>query len=332
MPQEYRSTAEDAGKRLDQFLVTHLPEISRVRVQQLIEQQKILVNGLQAKPSFRLRGGEQIEVLGPVELPKLRAIAEEIPLDIVYEDDDIAVINKPAGMMVHAGAGATESVRNRGTLVNALLHHFATLSGVGGELRPGIVHRLDKETSGLMVVAKNDIAHRRLAEQFSRRQVKKQYIALVHGWMKEDRGTVNASISRDQVRRTRMTTRRSGGRAAITHYRVRERLTTPYGKFSLLELNIDTGRTHQIRVHLASLGHPVVGDTLYGAPRQLTAESGRRRTPTEAADSIATLPRNFLHAAALEFLHPRSGAPQAFSRTMPKDLESFLSVLRKSAR
>src|SRR5581483_593294 len=332
MPHQYRSTHEDAGRRLDQFLVTHLPEVSRVRVQQLIEQQKVLVNGQQAKPSFRLRGGEQIQVLGPVELPKLRAIAEEIPLDIVYEDDDIAVIHKPAGMMVHAGAGATESVRNRGTLVNALLHHFSTLSRLGGELRPGIVHRLDKETSGLMVVAKNDAAHRRLAEQFADRKVKKQYIALVHGWIKEDRGTVNTAIRRDQIRRARMTTRRSGGRAAITYYRARERFTTRYGKFSLLELNIDTGRTHQIRVHLASLGHPVVGDTLYGAPRQLAAESGRRRTPSEAADRIATLPRNFLHAAALEFLHPRSGAQQALSRPLPEELESFLSVLRKTAR
>ena len=177
-------------------------DTSRARVQQLIDQQKVLVNDAAAKASLRLRGGERISILGAVELPPLRAIAEEIPLDIVYEDDDLAVVNKPAGMMVHAGAGATEDERNRGTLVNALLHRFGQLSDVGGELRPGIVHRLDKETSGLIVVAKNDEAHRKLAAQFARREVKKTYIALVHGWVKQDRGTINSSISRDRVRRT----------------------------------------------------------------------------------------------------------------------------------
>ena len=200
--------ADDAGKRLDQFLVTHL-DVSRARVQQLISEEKVLVNDAVAKPSLKLRGSEQITILGSASRPPLRAIAEEIPLDIVYEDDDLAIINKPAGMMVHAGAGATEDQRNRGTLVNALLHHFATLSAVGGEMRPGIVHRLDKETSGLIVVAKNDEAHRKLAEQFAQREVKKTYIALVHGWPKKDRGTIAASISRDPVRRMRMTTRRN---------------------------------------------------------------------------------------------------------------------------
>src|ERR1700692_2442669 len=164
--------ADDAGKRLDQLLVGHL-DVSRARVQQLISQEKVLVNDLAAKASLKLRGGERISVLGQAERPPLRAIAEEIPLDIVYEDNDLAIINKPAGMMVHAGAGATEDQRNRGTLVNALLHHFASLSAVGGEMRPGIVHRLDKETSGLILAAKNDESHRKLSEQFSRREVKK---------------------------------------------------------------------------------------------------------------------------------------------------------------
>src|SRR6476619_4581180 len=167
--------AEDAGKRLDQFLVTHLPETSRARVQQMIEQQLVLVNEAIARASLRLRGGERIAVLGSASQPPLRAMAENIPLNIVFEDPDLAVVNKPAGMMVHAGAGATDDERNRGTLVNALLHRFGALSGVGGELRPGIVHRVDRETSGLMIVAKNDTAHQKLGDQFSGREVKKTY-------------------------------------------------------------------------------------------------------------------------------------------------------------
>lgn len=307
--------AEHVGKRLDQFLVSQIGGTSRARVQQLIDEKKVLVNGRDAKASLRLRGGEQIEIVGDVKVAPLRAIAEEIPLDIVYEDDDLAVVNKPAGMMVHAGAGATDDERNRGTLVNALLHRFGALSGVGGELRPGIVHRLDKATSGLIVVAKNDEAHRKLAAQFARRVVKKTYIALVHGWMKQERGTISSNISRDRVRRTRMTTKRSGGREAVTHYVLQKRIDSKYGKFSLLEVRIDTGRTHQIRVHLASLKHPVVGDTLYGAPREM-------RGKNEAGISLS---RNFLHAAALQLQHPRNGEALSFARPLPVELQSFLA-------
>jgi 23S rRNA pseudouridine1911/1915/1917 synthase len=315
---------EDAGKRVDQLLATHL-DLSRARVQQLISEQKILVNNASAKASLKLRGSERITVLGSAERPPLRAMAEEIPLDIVYEDNDLAIINKAAGMMVHAGAGATEDQRNRGTLVNALLHHFATLSAVGGEMRPGIVHRLDKETSGLIVVAKNDEAHRKLAEQFARREVKKTYIALVHGWPKKDRGTISASISRDRIRRTRMTTRGSGGRDAVSHYTVVRRLDTPFGKFALVEVKIDTGRTHQIRVHMASLGHAVVGDALYGAPREMRARRGRA---TDEGAAIS-LPRNFLHAAQLELTHPRTGKQIALQSPLPAELQAFLATIEK---
>jgi 23S rRNA pseudouridine1911/1915/1917 synthase len=314
---------EDAGKRLDQFLARHLPGISRARVQELIAAEQVRVNGSAARASLRLRGGERITLLAPAERPPLRAIAEEIPLEIVYEDDDLAVINKPAGMMVHAGAGSTDDARNRGTLVNALLHHFESLSGVGGNVRPGIVHRLDKQTSGLIVIAKNDESHRKLAEQFARRQVKKTYIALVHGWLKKDQGTISASISRDRVRRTRMTTRLAGGREAISHYRVTRRLNTSRGKFTLIEVKIDTGRTHQIRVHLASLGHPVVGDALYGAPAELKPAE----TKKISSQRTATPRRNFLHAARVELVQPQTGEKIALEIPLPPELQQLLSSL-----
>ena len=313
----FTATPGDAGRRLDQFLVTHLPDVSRARVQELIAQEKVLVNGASSKASLKLRGSETIEILAPAERPPLKATPEDIPLDIVYEDDDLAVINKPAGMMVHAGAAATDDDRNRGTLVNALVHRFGQLSGVGGELRPGIVHRLDKETSGLLVVAKNDSAHRKLANEFSGRRVKKTYVALVHGWVKQDHGTIAAPISRDAVRRVRMTTRRGGGREAVTHYDVERRIDSPYGKFTLLRLRIETGRTHQIRVHMASIGHPVAGDKLYGAPAEIRGKS----LPTLA------LTRNFLHSTELQFTHPRTAEPLSFARPLPQELEEFFANL-----
>lgn len=312
------ASGDDVGKRLDQFLATRL-DVSRARVQQLIASETILVNDAPAKASLKLRGDERIAILGPAERPPLRAIAEEIPLDLRYEDNDLAVVNKPAGMMVHAGAGATDDARNRGTLVNALLHHFKTLSGVGGETRPGIVHRLDKETSGLIVVAKNDDAHRKLAAQFSDRKVKKKYLALVHGWLKKDSGTISSSISRDRVRRIRMTTRQTGGREAVSHYNVVRRLDTAFGKFTLVEVKIDTGRTHQIRIHMASLGHPVVGDTLYGAPKEIRTVRGK---PPAGGLSLS---RNFLHAAELEFTHPKTGDRIALKSELPQELQAFLA-------
>ncbi len=326
------TSPEDAGQRLDQYLASQLSETSRARVQQLIAKGEVLVNGAAAKASLRLKGSgeEKITILGPPHAAPLRAIPEEIALDIVYEDDDLAIVNKPAGMMVHAGAGATDDVRNRGTLVNALLHHFGTLSAVGGELRPGIVHRLDRATSGLMVVAKNDEAHRRLAKQFSGREVRKTYLALVHGWPKSDRGTIQSAISRHSQRRTRMTTKGFGGRAAVTHYAVLRKIDSPYGKFALVEVKIETGRTHQIRVHMSSLGHPVVGDALYGAPGELRSQSNKRRSAGMPA--TVALDRNFLHSAVLELRHPKTKELLKFSRPLPMELEKLLNSLENTVQ
>lgn len=324
-----RSFAADAaakGRRLDAYLAKALPEISRARVQLLIEKGQVRVEGKPAKASLKLEGGERVEIDGEPQPAPLRAEPEDIPLTIVYEDDDLAVIDKAAGMAVHAGAGDAE--HNRGTLVNALLFHFQQeLSREGGELRPGIVHRLDKETSGLILVAKNDATHRRLAGMFSDRQLRKSYVALVHGAMSEDSGTVDLPVGRDAVRRTRMTTKRtleSGARKAVSHWRVLERIGSKeepgrLGIFTLLEVEIETGRTHQIRVHLAALGHPVVGDTLYGAPARLRG-IGEETEPTAE--------RNFLHAAELELTHPRTGKALNLRAPLPEELEAFLARVR----
>ena len=324
---------EAAGQRLDQFLVQQMEPVSRSRVQLLLEQGGVLVDGKAAKASMRLRGEENISVLGEAQPAPLHAMAEDIPLDIVYEEEDLAVVNKPAGMMVHSGAGATDDARNRGTLVNAILHHFLNLSSTGGDLRPGIVHRLDKETSGLIVVAKNDGTHGKLAEMFATRQMAKTYFALVHGDIDTDTGTVNAAISRDQIRRTRMTTKRDeGGRSAISHYQVLKRFSGRYGKFTLVAVKIETGRTHQIRVHMSSIGHPVVGDTLYGAPARIVvpvAISGKRRTQQEPEG--ISLKRNFLHSAELEFVHPRSGKTLSLKSPLPEELKDFLRTLDAAA-
>jgi 23S rRNA pseudouridine1911/1915/1917 synthase len=337
---EFDVEEPNVGQRLDQFLTTHLHPISRARVQQLIEQHCVSVTGHDArvrvlKASGKLRANEKVTVLGQIAIPALRAEPEAIPLDVIYEDAFMAVINKPAGMMVHAGSGATDSARNRGTLVNALLHHMATLSATGGPLRPGIVHRLDKQTSGLIVVAKDDRTHRQLAEMFAERRVHKTYVALVHGTVKLDRETLDASISRDQQRRTRMTTRRLGGRAAVSHYRVQERFESRYGHFTLLEVQIETGRTHQIRVHLSSIGHPIVGDTLYGAPHhilpQLEAPAARLQKAA-AMEQAMTLDRNFLHAARLSLAHPESGRNLEFEAPLPLDLKGWLTRLRAAVQ
>jgi len=332
-----RSFTADAaanGMRLDLYLSKCLPDISRARVQLLVENGQVRVDRKTASAKQKVQGGQAIEIEGEPRPEPLHATPENIPLEIVYEDKDLAVVNKPAGMMVHAGAGAVDDARNRGTLVNALLYHFQQLSGVGGEMRPGIVHRLDKQTSGLILVAKNDSTHRKLSEMFARRQFEKTYIALVHGRVATNSGTINAAIHRDTIRRTRMTTRRMGGRSAVSHYTVIDRLQTTRGVFTLVEVRIETGRTHQIRVHMASIGHAVVGDTLYGAPLKIVApaipKSSRGAWSPAAPAKVEplTLERNFLHAARLRFAHPQTGKQIALEAPLAPELTAFLEKLK----
>jgi 23S rRNA pseudouridine1911/1915/1917 synthase len=335
-PRNLEVPPEAAGQRLDHFIATQLEGVSRSRVQLLLDQGDVLVNGTQAKPSLKLRGGEQIVITGEPRPAPLRATPQDIPLDVVYEDKHFAVVNKPAGMMVHAGAGETEDARNKNTLVNALLFRFKALSSTGGDLRPGIVHRLDKETSGLIVVAKNDAAHSKLADLFSSRQIRKTYIALVHGRVEREKGSITAAVSRDPLRRTRMTTRPAeNSRTAISHYEVVQRVDTRFGKFTLVRVRIETGRTHQIRVHMASIGHPVVGDTLYGAHGQLTDQAALQASSSRAnrrknAPERLKLGRNFLHASRLEFTHPFTGKPLELEAPLPPELTAFLASVNES--
>jgi 23S rRNA pseudouridine1911/1915/1917 synthase len=293
--------ASDIGKRLDAFLHERLPQFSRSRLQSWIKSGLVLVNGAMLRSSYLLRGQDSISVT-PGELPPLKAEAENLPLSILYEDDDVVAIDKPAGLVVHAGAGHTH-----GTLVNALLHHFGSLSSLNGDLRPGIVHRLDRDTSGVLIAARTDAAHQALALQFQTRQVEKIYLALVHGIPRPGKGRIMSPISRDPLRRTRMSTRSGAGRSALTDYRVIEN----FGNLSLLEVRIGTGRTHQIRVHLASLRHPVFGDCLYGAP----AAPGFHRF--------------FLHAHRLRFLSPSTGKSIMVESALPAELSGLLASLRR---
>ena len=327
-------TAEAKGQRLDQFLAQALTAegegVSRSRVQLLIDQGDVLVNGLREKASLKLRGSERIDITGEPHPAPLKATAEEIPLDVIYEDADLEVVNKPAGMMVHAGSGQNEDARSRGTLVNALLFRFKKLSATGGDLRPGIVHRLDKDTSGLIVVAKNDRTHAALAELFASRKIKKSYIALVQGAVERAKGTINASLGRDPMRRTRMTAKPLGdARTAVSHYEVVKRFANRFGKFTLVNVRIETGRTHQIRVHMASIGHPVVGDTLYGGSGQLTDQVASQAATSKAARRKSEperlkLGRNFLHSARLEFIHPKTEKLLVLEAPLPAELEEFL--------
>jgi 23S rRNA pseudouridine1911/1915/1917 synthase len=294
--------SSDAGKRLDQFLHERCPQFSRSRLQEWIKAGRALVNGAALRPSSQLRGGESIE-LEPADPPPLHATPEDIPLRVLYEDDDLVAIDKPAGMVVHAGAGVHE-----GTVVNALLYRFGQLSQLGGALRPGIVHRLDRYTSGVLLVAKHDAAHHALARQFAGRQVEKVYLALVHGAPPAE-GRVEKPIARDPVHRTRMTARLASGRAAWSEFTVLRR----FAKFAFLQVRIGTGRTHQIRVHLSSIGFPVAGDTLYGAPA--------------AIQDMPPLGRYFLHAHRIRFAQPTTGAELVVESPLPPELAEWMERL-----
>ena len=313
-PQQLNVNLEAAGLRLDSFLASQLSEISRTRVQHAIQDGDILVNQRVAKSSYRLREGDQIEIDLP-EPPPLELTPEAIPLNIFYEDDDLIVVNKPAGMVVHPGAGIES-----GTLANALLHHFNSLSEVAGRIRPGIVHRLDKDTSGLLIAAKNDFSHEHLSDQFRDRQVFKMYTALVHGRLSKDRGEIKERIGRGTHNRTRMSVLKGGaGRPAHTIFEVAAR----YQEFTLLNVQIKTGRTHQIRVHLAHIGHPVVGDSAYGGGRSNEVRD------VETRRAVQALGRHFLHAAKLAFNHPRTEERLEFTAALPQELTALLSRLER---
>jgi 23S rRNA pseudouridine1911/1915/1917 synthase len=292
----FTATNIDAGQRLDHFVHARFPELSRSRIQGWIKEGRVLVEGSAAKASTVLRGGETIEV-SPADLPPLKAEPEDLPVEILYEDAAVIAIYKPAGLVVHAGAGA-----HSGTLVNRLVHHFKSLSKAGGELRPGIVHRLDRGTSGVLLVARTDAAHCALAAQFAGRTVEKTYLALVEGRLVADSGRITTPITRDPARRIRMTARLGRGREAITEYRVLRR----FEKFTYLQVRIGTGRTHQIRAHLASIGHPVAGDRVYGA---------------KAAE------RFFLHAWRIAFVSPATERRMEVEAPLDAELERWLGAI-----
>lgn len=314
---------EQAGQRADKALAALCPELSRTRLQALITQGQVFVDdAVLESPSRKLEAGDTVRIIMPAPVQSVPE-AEEIALDIVYEDDDLLVINKAAGMVVHPGAGNWS-----GTLVNALLHHCAdSLSGIGGVVRPGIVHRLDKETSGLIIVAKNDKAHRHLAEQLSDRSLSRTYFAVVLGVPFPIKGVVDRAIGRDRNSRLRMGTTGTGLRDARTHYLVAER----FGEAcALVQCELETGRTHQIRVHMQLLGHPLIGDPLYGPQRTaLAAKLKKGGYEPEVIEEICAFPRQALHAAALRFIHPRTQEEMEFEAEPPEDLVKLLKLLKK---
>lgn len=312
---QFTVSVHESGMRLDVFLARQDIALSRSQVQRLIDEKKVRVNDGAGKASFKLRAGDTVVLTqeAPKDYPVL---PEDIPLNIVYEDPSIVVVDKPAGMVVHPAAGHFQ-----GTLVHALLHHCGDLSGIGGFLRPGIVHRLDKDTSGLIVVAKSDAAHQELAKQFKEHRVRKIYKALVFGDVEGDEGIVDSPVGRHPVDRKKMSTKSRRGKEALTRWNVAER----YGPLTLLNVEIETGRTHQIRVHLHSAGHPLLGDNVYG-------HSARRLQNMQdplLRSKLRGMKRQALHAGRLEFCHPATRQSLVFTSPLPRDMERVCVFLRE---
>lgn len=305
-----------SAERLDRFLAGCLPELTRSQVKKLIDDGRVLLDGRPAKAGEKLKGGEALAVTLP-RPAAAEALPESIPLNVLYEDRHLIVIDKPAGMVVHPAPG-----HQGGTLVNALLHYCQDLAGIGGELRPGIVHRLDKDTSGVMVAAKDDSSLNSLARQFKAHSINRRYLALVHGLVPADRGTVDQPIGRHTTDRKKMSGKTRAGRRAVTHWRVLRRFDRD--RLSLVELTLETGRTHQIRVHFSEMNHPVVGDPVYGS-------SGRTQTvpDTELRQQLVSLHRQALHARLLGFIHPATGNYMEFESPLPQDLRQILDYLER---
>jgi 23S rRNA pseudouridine1911/1915/1917 synthase len=310
----FKISSDHASLRLDAYLASQIDGWSRARLQRLIENEDVLVNGKSSKPSYKLREHDEVEV--ELNAPAVDAfVPENIPIEIVYEDETLVVVNKPAGLVVHPAAGTPS-----GTLANALAYHFQNLPGGGSGVRPGLVHRLDRDTSGLMVVAKTESALENLSDQFRDRTVYKSYVALVHGRLASNSGKIDQPLARDPTNRTRMAVVRNG-RNALTLYRARR----GFDRFTLLDVELKTGRTHQIRVHLAWLKHPVVGDETYGGGRDNTIQDARLRA------RVRSLDRQFLHAEKLSFTHPKTGEFVKFESPLPEELADLLASLEQRA-